>query len=161
MKTTDERRLGYITWKQFGGIVGICAWVGVAVGTPIYLLGSWPIVPLPYLPIILIVASVVASAFAIVGAVYAAIVLILLAKLGSVPPRVPASRAILLGIVWGALMGALHPFVIVYGIVAGFGWADRPFEFGGLQLMIAVMIAGGVAGGLVVRRYGAAIPPAV
>ena len=144
-----------VPWSEFGGIVKICAWVGVVVGTPVYLLGAKPFVPWPYLPIILIVAWVVAWGFAVVAALYASIALILLARLGLLPPDVALSRSVLLGGLSGAVAGGLHPFVIVYAIVAGLRWAERPFEFGGLQVAIAVMISGGIAGGLAVRRYGA------
>jgi len=147
-----------VTWRQFGGIVWLCTLVGILVGSPLYLLG-WPGVPWPYLPIILIVACVVAGAFALVAAVYASIVLILVARFA--PPRKRSmGSTVMLGILLGALAGALHPILIVWIVVGGLS-VDGPIALGGLRLALMVTVCGAVAGGLVVRRYGPPISPAV
>ena len=102
-----------ITWRQFGGIVTLCTVVGVSVGVPVYVTAccrlTWPYLPIiPYLPILVLVACVVAAAFATVAALFASIVLILLARYGQ--RSLSPSHLIWLGVLSGALLGALHPF---------------------------------------------------
>ena len=152
----------FVTWRQFGGIAWICTIAGVIVGTPVYLapmfsgfrsgegLGNpWLAIPL-FALMTLAVAIVAAGLFAIVGAVFASIVVLLIARYVAAP-RTSAST-IGLGVAAGALAGALHPLVILALIVGGLE-ASAPLDFGGLRLVAVVTMSGALAGGLVVHRY--------
>jgi len=152
----------FITWRQFGGIAWICTLAGVIVGTPIYLanlfsgvrwgepLGTpWIAIPL-FALYTLVVAFVTAGLFGIVGAVFASIVVLLIARYVAAPT--PSTSTIGLGVVAGALAGALHPLVIL-ALISGGLEASGPLDFGGLRLAAVVSMSGALAGGLVVRRY--------
>ena len=152
----------FVSWRQFGEIAWICTLVGVIVGTPIYLAhlfssvrsGEAPatlwITVLLFALYTLVVAFVASGLFAIVGAVFASIVLLLIARYLAEPT--PSASTIGVGVVAGALAGAFHPWVILALIVGGVD-ASAPLDFGGLRLASVVAMSGALAGGLVVRRY--------
>jgi len=152
----------FVTWRQFGEIFWICTLTGVIVGTPIYLahlfsgfrsgdgLGNPWMAVLLFALMTLVVAFAAAGLFALVGAVFASIVLLLMARHVAAPA--PSPSTIGLGMVAGALAGALHPWVILVLIVGGVD-ASAPLDFGGLRLAAVVAMSGAFAGGLVVRRY--------
>jgi hypothetical protein len=141
-----------VTWRQFGGIVWVCTAVGVLVGLPTYFASFWPHVPWQYLPIFFVAASLVAGVFAVVAAVFASIVLILIAKYAPLEPAAP-SGTVVLGVIAGAFVGAVHPLTVLCLMWEGFGPGDGG-ALGGLRLLVIVVTSGAIAGGLVVHRYG-------
>jgi hypothetical protein len=141
-----------ITWRQFAEIVGLCTVAGVIVGVLVYFAGFWPRLPWRALPLIFVVACVVALAFAVVAAVFASIVLIFIAEHGLLR-RQSASHIAAYGALVGALVGTLHPFALAWLVVMGLR-ADGAIAFSGLQMATVAITAGALAGSLIVLRYG-------
>jgi hypothetical protein len=144
-----------VSWGQFFGIVAVCTVVGVAVGVPVYVTSQWPFLPRPYLPILVIVATIVCAVFAVVAAVAASIVLILAVRQG-IYQRMSPVVTVVFGVACGAIAGALHPFVVIELVVAALGH-DWALANAGLRLAALVAASGAIAGGIVVRLYGSRV----
>ena len=138
-----------VTWRQFAGIVSICTASGTIVGAASYLGVHVPRTPWVGLPIVLLAACVVALPFALIAGVFAALVLIFFTKFGpSAPSR---ARKAFAGALAGAVIGALHPFVLLLFVVAHWTLATPA---GPLWFAAVTAASGAVAGALVVVAYG-------
>jgi hypothetical protein len=150
-QTTMAEIRGNVSWDQFLGIVAVCTVVGVVLGVPVYVASHWPF-PRPYLPILIVVATIVSAVFAIVAAVAASIVLIFAVRRGGYQRASPVVTVVF-GVACGAVAGALHPFVVIGLVVATLGH-DWALAHAGLRLAALVAASGGLAGGILVRLYG-------
>lgn len=104
-----------VTWRQFGGIVGICLAIGTIMGAVWYLGLHEPRMLWTYLPLVLLVAFVIALPFALIAGVFAALVLIVFTKSQSAPAS--RVRKVLVGALTGAAIGVLHPIVLLLFVI--------------------------------------------
>ena len=139
-----------VSWPEWTGILATCTISGTVLGAGSYWALHTPRPPLPCVLPVAVGALVVAFVFALVASVVAwAILLILVAQYGSQT----ASRLELAstGATAGAVLGMLHPLVLLVAVVGALSPESAPLSV--LPLGVLVGASGAVAGALIVPRY--------
>jgi hypothetical protein len=138
-----------VIWPEWIGIVVICTISGALLGTAAYWEFHAPRLPSLYLVVVVLAAVVVAFAFALIASVLAAILLIIVAKHG--PPSPTTLRLSVTGALAGALLGALHPVIVVLAIVRAL--SSDPNTGSVVSLGALVAVSGAISGAVVLPRY--------
>ena len=146
--SADRKRTSFtVGWQEWLGILAICTISGMVLGIIAFLLGRPPL-PLGLLLEVAIGAFVIALLFAFVGSVMGAALVILVAEHGA--PTASRLRLIATGATAGAIVGGLHPFVIMVAVVARLS-PDPALP--GLRLGALVVASGAVAGAFIAPMY--------
>ena len=129
-------------------MLATCAMSGTGLGTAAFWART-PHWPLPFLLIAALGAFAVATVFALIASVFAAVTVILVSRRSAAS----ASRLQLAatGAAAGAIAGALHPIVLVVAIVRVLSPSDQFSSVWWLSALVAA--SGALAGALIVPRY--------
>ena len=138
-----------VSWPEWAGILAVCTISGTVVGAAAYWARRPPGMPLPYLLPVTLGAVVVAFFFAVIASVLASIFIILVARYGD--RHASRLRLAATGAVSGAVLGALHPFVLLLLVVRALSPESGSANM--LSLGAVVAASGAVAGALIVPKY--------
>ena len=136
-----------VSGQEWLGILAICTTSGTVLGITAFLVGRPP-PPLQGLLELAIGTFIIALFFALIASVMGAVLLILVAQYGA--RTASRLRLIATGATAGAIVGVLHPFVIMVAVVA---MLSPDPAFPGLHLGALVVVSGAVAGAFVAPIY--------